>query len=308
MSCDFSKQPGSTLAACHTRCDRLGPPHSTLGGVVRGVGGPYRPGPATCRRGNLRCPHCPAGPLRVLVRLACRMLTRFDGPPRGAIRDREARPQGPGQRPGVVPGPPAAAAQGPATAGGPCGSRPRAPWICGSRRRCPPCPRTLVQHVSGLDSWAGCGRIWRRGSGGRTGGSQAARSLGHKPTAPLHVRVRGCWCADDGRVGDPLCPLERVKSGGPGGRCSTSAWLLHRGPPSPPDRVRGRLQPSPLRRPLRSGMPGRPLTEFGRGRPILPLPSERVKSRHAFEFERRFASVYSRERENERLRLQGQGG
>ena len=38
-------------------------------------------------------------------------------------------------------------------------------------------------------------------------------------------------------------------------------------------------------------VPGRPLTEFGRGRPILPLPQERVKSRHAFEFERRFAKV-----------------
>ena len=44
----------------------------------------------------------------------------------------------------------------------------------------------------------------------------------------------------------------------------------------------------------RSWVPGRPLTEFGRGRPILPLPLERVKSGHALEVDGRFASVSSR--------------
>ena len=205
-----------------------------------------------------------------------------------------------------------------------------------------------------------------------------------RPNLPLpqeRVKIRAALEVEAG-----LCkglPLERVKSGGPGGRCSTSVWLLHRSShphPSPlpqgrgrksgvarafdlcvsrvlvarktPHRIRPRTAdsasppgegedwrpraegarlwlgwfteaatltptlslkgegeraspPSRMRqgfakvsqgRGRKSGIAherltlaravlwpgwlrGRPLTEFGRRRPILPLPSERVKSR-----------------------------
>ena len=101
-----------------------------------------------------------------------------------------------------------------------------------------------------------------------------------------------------GRPNLPL-PQERVKRGGRGGRCSTSAGLLDRGShPHPSPLPQGGLcvtlervprSPSPQPSPredlcvTRAWLPGRPLTEFGRGRPILPLPQERVKSRAAFE-------------------------
>ena len=100
--------------------------------------------------------------------------------------------------------------------------------------------------------------------------------------------------AEDARV--CLSPLERVKSGGPGGRCSTLAWLLHRGihpHPNPLPQWRGRkngvsqkeFDPGPSR--VVAGVGARTsLTGLGRGRPnpgsspgqVLPLPWERVKS------------------------------
>ena len=56
--------------------------------------------------------------------------------------------------------------------------------------------------------------------------------------------------------------------------------VVSSGRPSPPDRVRGRLPHSPGGDlcVTRNWVPGRPLTDFGRRRPNLPLPLERVKS------------------------------
>ena len=83
-------------------------------------------------------------------------------------------------------------------------------------------------------------------------------------------------------------PLERVKSGGPGGRCFTSAWLLHRGShphPSPLPQGRGRtsgasqgeFDPGPSR--VVAGVDVRTsLTGLDRGQPNPLLPLERVKS------------------------------
>ena len=103
--------------------------------------------------------------------------------------------------------------------------------VCGGRR-------WLRGRPSPQPSPMGRGRRRRVGEGGRGDDGRGSSALSGGPLTEFGRR----------RPSLPL-PLERVKSGGPGGRCSLLGWLRRR-----------------------------PLTDFGRGRPNLPLPLERVKS------------------------------
>ena len=117
----------------------------------------------------------------------------------------------------------------------------------------------------GWTGWLGCAGI------DRGAGSQAARSLGHRAADSGNEGRRVGWgqyqkgrprCVQRGRLrfgrrvrrhyeGAPTCDISSnaKEAAAFGGLCTTRSWV-----------------------------PGRPLTDFGRRRPNLPLPRERVKN------------------------------